>query len=487
MVHSGMIMNIKYWSLVFVLLLCLPSCKSGGEDEPKPVQQIQAFPGAEGGGQFTTGGRGGMVLHVTSLSDEVDKTSGQPAFGTLRKALQTEGTRTIVFDVSGTINLRTQLDIVGGNVTIAGQTAPGDGICIAGYPVVIKTDNVIIRFLRFRMGDQNAFEGDAFTAIGHKNILVDHCSFSWSTDECVSCYGNENFTLQYAFIMESLKASVHAKGAHGYGGIWGGKNASFHHNLLAHHQSRNPRFDHDYVNTKCAGPIDFVNNVVYNWESNSAYGGEGSTNGGGGRHINFVNNYYKPGPSTKDDVKTRLVDPWTSCSNCVEGSKVLEKGGSVVPPKIYLVGNTMYGSSEVTADNWKGSSKSKSIAGVDTRWTDGLTALSQEQSAEEAYETVLAKAGCSLHRDALDSRIVNDVRNGSGKLIDSPSEAGGYPLIEEIHRPENYDTDRDGMPNDWEDANGLDKNNSEDGILMTLDKTYTNLEVYLNSLVADLY
>ncbi len=428
-----------------------------------------------------------MVLHVTSLSDEVDKTSGQPAFGTLRKALQTEGTRTIVFDVSGTINLRTQLDIVGGNVTIAGQTAPGDGICIAGYPVVVKTDNVIIRFLRFRMGDQNAFEGDAFTAIGHKNILVDHCSFSWSTDECVSCYGNENFTLQYAFITESLKASVHAKGAHGYGGIWGGKNASFHHNLLAHHQSRNPRFDHDYVDVKCAGPIDFVNNVVYNWEGNSAYGGEGTNKGAGGRHINFVANYYKPGPSTKSGVKTRLLNPTTKCGeNC--GKK---PGGTVEPGKFYLVSNYMYGSAEVTEDNWKGVSPDESSkmaqCKVDTRWMDGLTALSQEQSAEDAYETVLAKAGCSLHRDALDSRIVNDVRNGSGKLINSPSEAGGYPSIEEIHRTDNYDTDRDGMPNDWEDANGLDKNNSEDGILMTLDKTYTNLEVYLNSLVAGLY
>ena len=482
-----MTMNIKYWSLVFVLLLCLPACKGGGEDEPQPTPQVQAFPGAEGGGQFTTGGRGGMVLHVTSLSDEVDKTSGQPAFGTLRKALQTEGTRTIVFDVSGTINLKTQLDIVGGNVTIAGQTAPGDGICIAGYPVVIKTDNVIIRFLRFRMGDQNAFEGDAFTAIGHKNILVDHCSFSWSTDECVSCYGNTDFTLQYAFITESLKASVHAKGAHGYGGIWGGKNASFHHNLLAHHQSRNPRFDHDYVNTKCAGPIDFVNNVVYNWEGNSAYGGEGTNKGAGGRHINFVANYYKPGPSTKSGVKTRLLNPTTKCGeNC--GKK---PGGTVEPGKFYLVSNYMYGSAEVTEDNWKGVSPDESSkmaqCKVDTRWTEGMILLSKEQSAEEAYETVLAKAGCSLHRDALDSRIVNDVRNGSGKLINSPSEAGGYPVIDEIHRPDNYDTDRDGMPNDWEDANGLDKNNSEDGILMTLDKTYTNLEVYLNSLVTDLY
>ena len=470
---------------LLALVFCLSACGGDEGKEPVPVSSVPAFPGAEGGGMYASGGREGVVIHVTTLEDARDEVTKQPAIGTLRKALQMDGTRTVVFDVAGTIHLTSQLEITGGNLTVAGQTAPGDGICIAGYPVVVKASNVILRFLRFRMGDQNQVEGDALTICEHKNIIVDHCSFSWSTDECVSVYGNENFTLQYCFITESLKASVHAKGAHGYGGIWGGKNASFHHNLLAHHQSRNPRFDHDYVNTKCAGPIDFVNNVVYNWESNSAYGGEGSTKGGGGRHINFVNNYYKPGPSTKSGVKTRLVDPTTSCSNCVEGSKVLEKGGSVEPPKIYLVGNTMYGSSEVTADNWKGSTRSKSIAGVDTRWTDGLTALSQEQSAESAYETVLTKAGCSISRDALDTRIVNDVRNASGKLINSPDEAGGYPVLNPGTAP--VDTDRDGMPDAWEDENGLNKSASSDAKLYTLDKNYTNLEVYLNSLVGDLY
>lgn len=477
---------INKWGIILMaFVLCLSACKVDGGNEPTPSSSVIAFPGAEGGGKYASGGREGVVIHVTTLDDARDKSTGQPAIGTLRKALQMDGTRTVVFDVAGTINLTSQLEITGGNLTIAGQTAPGDGICIAGYPVVVKANNVIIRFLRFRMGDQNKVEGDALTICEHKNIIVDHCSFSWSTDECVSVYGNENFTLQYCFITESLKASVHAKGAHGYGGIWGGKNASFHHNLLAHHQSRNPRFDHDYVNTKCAGPIDFVNNVVYNWESNSAYGGEGSTKGGGGRKINFVNNYYKPGPSTKSNVKTRLIDPWTSCDNCVDGSKVLEKGGAVKPPQIYLVGNTMVGSADVTADNWKGSTKSKSIAGVDDRWTNNLTPLSAEQSADAAYETVLSKAGCSLHRDALDTRIANDVRNGVGSLINSPSEAGGYPVLAAGNTPR--DTDRDGMPDEWEDANGLDKNASSDNKLYTLDKNYTNLEVYLNSLVQNLF
>lgn len=479
------IKNVGYLSLA--LFLCLSACKKGGGDDPSQIISVADNLGADGGGKNTTGGRGGVVVHVTTLEDTKDAATGQPEVGTLRKALQMGGTRTVVFDVSGTINLKSQLEIVSGNVTVAGQTAPGDGICIAGYPIVVRANNVILRFLRLRMGDQNKVEGDALSVNDSQNVLIDHCSCSWSTDECVSCYGNTDFTLQYCFITESLRESVHAKGAHGYGGIWGGKNASFHHNLLAHHQSRNPRFDHDYVNVQCVGPIDYVNNVVYNWESNSAYGGEGSTKGGGGRHINFVNNYYKPGPSTKSSVNTRLVDPWTSCSNCVEGSKVLPKGGTVKPPQIYLVGNTMTSSADVTADNWKGSTKSKSVAGVDTRWTEGLTSLVNEQDAATAYETVLAKAGCSYRRDALDERIVNEVRNGGGKLVNTPSEAGGYPVIEEIHRPANYDIDRDGMPDEWEDKCGLNKNSDADGKLYTLNKSYTNLEVYLYTIVADLY
>jgi len=446
---------------------------------------VLAFPGADGGGKYATGGRGGVVVHVTTLEDTRDPSTGQPTIGTLRKALQMDGSRTVVFDVSGTINLTSQLEITGGNLTVAGQTAPGDGICVAGYPVVVKASNVIIRYMRFRMGDQNKVEGDALSINDHSNIIVDHCSFSWSTDECVSCYGNTDFTLQYCFITESLKESVHAKGAHGYGGIWGGTNASFHHNLLAHHQSRNPRFDHDFVNTKCAGPIDFVNNVVYNWQSNSAYGGEGTNRGAGGRHVNFVANYYKPGPSTKSSVKTRLLNPTTKCAdNCGKSP-----GGTVEPGKFFLTGNYMYGSTEVTADNWKGvvpdESNKLAQCKADTRWTEGLTALTNEQSAEDAYETVLTKAGCVLHRDAVDERIVNEVRNGSGKLVNTPSDAGGYPTLAAGTAP--TDTDRDGMPDVWEDEHGLDKSASADGKLYTLDDNYTNLEVYLNSLVQDLY
>ncbi len=491
-----MIMNIKTYYILLALLLCLPSCKKGGgESDPvePPTAKVLAFPGAEGGGKYTSGGRGGMVVHVTTLEDSLEPTTGKPAFGTLRRALLMEGTRTIVFDVAGTIYLEQgALGISSGNVTVAGQTAPGDGICIANYPVLVKADNVIIQYVRFRMGDDKKVEGDALTIVGCRNVLVDHCSFSWSTDECVSVYGNTDFTLQYCFITESLKASVHAKGAHGYGGIWGGKNASFHHNLLAHHQSRNPRFDHDYVNPKIAGPIDYVNNVVYNWESNSAYGGEGTTTQAGGRHINFVKNYYKPGPSTKSGVKERLLNPTTTCDYISKGKHEgcsPKYGGEVEPGKFYLTGNIMDGSTDVTNNNWKGvypdeaSKKSQCVAS--SRWTDGMTLLTNEQTADDAYETVLTKAGCSLHRDAADTRIVNDVRNQTGKLINTPSEAGGYPILDP--GTEVVDTDRDGMPDVWEDEHGLDKRNASDGKAYSLNKTYTNLEVYLQSLVAHLY
>lgn len=478
-----MTMSIKMWSFILGFLLCLPACSGGGGEEPTPVSSVPAFPGAEGGGMYTTGGRGGVVVHVTTLEDERDKSTGQPALGTLRKAVQMEGKRIIVFDVSGTVNLRSQLDITSGDLTIAGQTAPGDGICIAGYPVVVKTSNVIIRFLRFRMGDQNKVEGDALSINDRTNIIVDHCSFSWCTDECVSCYGNTNFTLQYCFITESLRKSVHVKGNHGYGGIWGGANASFHHNLLAHHDSRNPRFDHSFVNNKCFGPIDYVNNVVYNWGGNSTYGGEGYDQA---RKINMANNYYKYGPATSK--KTRLVDPTVSCSYCSDGH-------TLIPGKFFLSGNYMYGSADVTADNWKGSTQTGSAVKADARWTEGLTALKSEQSAEAAYETVLTKAGCSLHRDAIDTRIVQEVREGkytykgsngsTNGLIDSPSDVGGYPTLKSEAAP--ADTDRDGMPDEWEDAHGLDKTSSADGKLYTLDKDYTNVEVYLNSLVQNLF
>ena len=486
--------------LLLASLVLLTTCKSKSEDpepEPTPPSEVVAFNGAEGGGKMATGGRGGYVFAVTNLKDN-DAGSGEELIpGSLRYALAQQTKRIVIFTVAGVIHLKSPLTISNGNLTILGQTAPGDGICVADYPVKIeKSDNVIIRFLRIRMGDdkltaEQADGADALSVNNSTNVIVDHCSFSWSTDECVSCYGNENFTLQYNFITESLRKSKHDKGNHGYGGIWGGKNASFHHNLLAHHDSRNPRFDHDYVDTKYAGPIDYVNNVVYNWGGNSTYGGEGTNRGAGGRHINMVNNYYKYGPATSK--KNRLVDPTVSCANNCGKSP----GGTVEPGKFWLSGNYMFGDANVTADNWQGSTQMGDNVKSTIRWTNGLTSLTSEQTAENAYTTVLAKAGCSLQRDAIDTRIVTEVegtalhggytytgsKSGTKGIIDTPSDVGGWPTYSGTAT----DADNDGMPDQWEIDHGLDPNDRKDAATTTLKAPYTNIEVYADELVKNLY
>lgn len=477
-------MNLRVVILIFCCLPLVASCNKPNQPEQPTIDSnpelVAACGHVEGGGAAVTGGDGGTIYRVTRVDDMLDPNTGLPMAGTLRYAVTQTGVRRVIFNTSGTIHLNSELRIKTGNITIDGQSAPGDGICIADYPLVINADNVIVRFIRVRLGDVSNTESDAVSVNNSTGVVLDHLSCSWSVDECVSCYGNTNFTMQYCLISESLRESVHGKGSHGYGGIWGGTNASFHHNLLAHHDSRNPRFDHDYVNAQCIGPIDFVNNVVYNWGSNSAYGGEGSSKGGGGRHINFVNNYFKPGPSTKSSVKTRLVDPWTSCDNCIHKYE-----GSVVAPKIYLTGNTMAGSSEVTADNWKGSTKTLSVAGVSTRWTAGMTPLVNEQTADQAYETVLEKVGCSLHRDAVDTRVINDVKNGTGSLINTQAEVGGWPELQTDAWP--VDTDYDGIPDAWETEFGLDPKDALDARKITLVTGYTNIEVYMRHLVRNLY
>ena len=296
----------------------------------------RAFPGAEGGGMYTTGGRGGKVIHVTNLHD-----SGE---GSLREAINTDGARIIVFDVAGIIELQSDLKISKGNVTIAGQTAPGDGICLKNYTTNIAANNVIIRFIRFRLGDEapwtqadiEAGKADGEDCIWGRyleNVIIDHCSMSWSVDECASFYGNENFTLQWSLIAESMKnCKLHTKGSHGYGGLWGGKNASFHHNVLAHHDSRNARIDHPHIYENHKSParrenVDLRNNVIYNWGDNSTYGGEGG-------HFNLVNNYYKKGPSSKD--RKYFVDAYSVYSNCKTcGQSNIDEGY----PELYLSGN----------------------------------------------------------------------------------------------------------------------------------------------------
>ena len=469
-----------------------------------------AFPGAEGFGRYTSGGRdedgGFSVYHVTSLED-----SGP---GTFRFGAATAGKKIIVFDVSGTIHLQSALKIQG-NKTILGQTAPGDGICLADYPVSIGGSNVIIRYMRFRMGDIKGVEDDALSSSHHddsklSNIIVDHCSVSWSTDECASFYGNINFTMQYCIISESLRVSVHGKGTHGYGGIWGGQNASFHHNLIIHHDSRNPRFDHDYVST-LKGPIDYVNNVLYNWGGNSTYGGESAQNSTS-RYINMINNYYKPGPATK--WKTRLLNPTTICSNCTSADP-----HTATPGKFYITGNYMYGSPEVTNDNlcdaaidpdqngisyttWK-ANYATSTRAISTSYDFDEYNVISMHAAEKAFDKVLKYAGASYQRDNLDKRLRWEALKGiayfkgskgsENGIIDTQSDVGGWPELKQADKP--TDTDNDGIPDEWETAHGLNPNKAADAVEFTICENdpnntnsvkYTNLEVYANYLVQDI-
>lgn len=450
-----------------------------------------AFPGAEGYGRFTTGGRGGEVYHVTSLDDNPTN----PAYGTLRFFISKKnGPRTIVFDVAGTIDLKADLKINKGDISILGQTAPGQGICLKGYNLSINASNVIIRFVRCRLGSTGG-DADAMSAAHHddaiqKNIIIDHCSMSWCTDEVGSFYGNENFTLQWCILSESLKTNPYKTGTHGFGGIWGGKNASFHHNLLAHNDSRMIRFDHGYVST-LAGPVDYVNNVIYNWGSNSAYGGE-TNQGSQAKTFNIINNYYKSGPSTSSNAKARILNPTTACGNC---------SGTDVPGKFFITGNVMKGYSTVTKDNtcktaiamdgkslitydeWKASCVSSTkFVSSDAKFNYNIIS---QQSAEDAFMKVVESAGASLSRDAVDERIANDAKNGTGAIMeDDKSPLMVWPTLK---GDKIIDTDDDGMPDDFEIKHGLDpqKNDANDYDLDPK-RYYTNIEVYANSLVEDI-
>jgi len=271
--------SVKFLSLAMVLFFVVV---------PSIFAQQLAFPGAEGGGRFTWGGRGGKVIEVTNLNDD-----GLP--GSLRYAINQSGARTVVFRVSGIIALVAPLKITKDSITIAGQTAPGDGICLKNFTFNVSANEVIIRFIRSRFGDQgagmpidDAINGYSHTSHAKKKIIVDHCSASWSLDETLSFYGYDSLTIQWCLISESLYNSYDPKGTHGYGGIWGGFNSTYHHNLFAHHSSRNPRFSGPTPagsGTDSSQNLDFRNNVIYNWGFNSSYGGEES-------EINIVNNYW---------------------------------------------------------------------------------------------------------------------------------------------------------------------------------------------------
>ena len=427
--------------------------------------QTPAFPGAEGAGRSTSGGRGGIVCEVTTLED-----SGP---GSLREAVAQKGKRTVVFRVSGTIRLKSELKIGNRDLTIAGQSAPGDGICIADRAVVVNADNIILRYLRFRLGDSLRTEEDALWGRYRNDIIIDHCSASWSVDECMSFYSSRNMTIQWCLIAESLYLSTHSKGAHGYGGIWGGTNVSFHHNLFAHHSSRTPRFDGS--NALCIN-VDYRNNVVYNWGFNSAYGGERGT-------INMVANYYKYGPATKSGVRFRIVEPSDGAG------------------KWYVEENYVTGSPVITANNWAGGVQGSYRAESLVRAYEPHPYIPITQhSAEEAFQRVLEYAGATLpRRDPVDARIIQDVINGTAAyegsayekansvpdpsllcgIIDSQKEVGGWPELFSLPAP--ADGDHDGMPDYWENANGLNPADPADRNLLN-DEGYTRLEVYLNSL-----
>ena len=464
-------------------------------------EKTPAFPGAEGFGRYVTGGRGGKVLHVKNLKDS--------GYQSLRWCLQQTGAKTIVFDVSGTIHLESELSIPS-NTTIAGQTAPGDGICVADYPCSIKGNNVIVRYMRFRLGNKNVKKDgadgwDGFGGFDKQDWIIDHCSVSWSIDECLSVLGNKNTTVQWCLVAQSLVNSGHSKGAHGYGGNWGGSGASFHHNLIAHHGSRTPRLG-PRPTTQLDERMDMRNNVIYNFGGNGCYGGEGMK-------VNIVNNYYKPGPGSPTGDKGKRIAGIGIRTNSYISTYPDYAPALHLWGKYYVTGNVNSKYSDVTNNNWAyGIYNQIDASGCDGTYTaatkDSIKIdepidfiATTTHTAQMAYEKVLDYAGACKSRDTFDALMVSDTRDGKATYTGSglskgfinsqndnkPSGAGSdwsaWPTLNSTDAP--VDTDGDGMPDDWEDAHGLDKTKAADGNIVT-DSGYTNLEIYLNSLVADI-
>ena len=511
------------------------------------MAQAPAFPGAEGHGRYVTGGRGGKIVHVTNLND-----SGT---GSFREAVKS-GNKIIVFDVAGVIALKSDLKFAD-NITILGQTAPSPGITLRYYTVQPGSNN-IIRFLRIRRGqEKNINDGaDATWQRNKTGIIFDHCSFSWSIDEVASFYDNNNFTLQWCTVAESLTNPGHSKGAHGYGGIWGGKLASFHHNFVAHLMNRGPRFNgarygwtgytsnkeystYKWQNAVQAENVDFRNCVMYNAQG-TCYGGPG------GGQINIVNNYYKAGPShslkgttlngLKVDVSTgkergsqdriTLVTLSTQSNSDKNHPELYD-----MTSRYYINGNTTETTkgSKTTNKDWKDISYDKGIPSLNGEYYSpdannfygdavAHTTISGKScvkikmdepaptgqvtthSAAEAYEKVLAYVGASLYRDEIDARYMEEAKTGTATykgsitnspgIIDKVSDVKGYTEANfgTGTRPADFDTDKDGIPDEWEKANGLNPNDASDAITYSLDEKgyYTNIEVYANSLVENI-
>lgn len=429
-----------------------------------------AFPGAEGFGAYIQGGRGGKVYHVTTLEDS-------NRAGTLRYAISQKGRRTVVFDVSGIIALNAPLEIKDNYITIAGQTAPGDGICIKNYPLIINADNVIIRFLRFRLGEVS--QNSALVVQNRQRIMIDHCSISWSTMQNINIQGNALLTMQWCIISEALNRTN--EGFNGAGAKLGGLTSSFHHNLFVSNARQNPYFENLSLNTSSFMQlVDFRNNVIVNWEDNSS---EGNLKG----RFNLVNNYYKSGPASLIPTKSQIIRLYDDN----------QKINDVPPdPNLYLYGNFVYNNPLHTNDNWMGVYPNqqyiKEGKNPHLSWRQFFHAPVTLHSANRAFKNVLKYAGASKKRDDVDIRLVlnittnkfpNDGSKGStAGIIDSPRDVGGYQTYESTKPAK--DTDGDGIPDSWERRNGLNPNNPADGSEFNLvQKDYTNLEVYLNSLV----
>jgi pectate lyase len=409
---------------------------------------IPAFPGAEGFGAQTAGGRGGAVYEVTNLNDVGP--------GSLRDAVSA-GHRTVVFRVAGNIDLQRPLIVTAPNITIAGQTAPGDGICLRNATFAVRSHDVVVRYLRCRFGDLSGREADALDIDnGARNVILDHCSATWSVDEALSLAGNvSNVTVQWCLIAEALNHSVHVKGDHGYGSLSRANGpVTWHHNLWAHNNARNPRLGDNYGRPPYP-TFDVRNNVMYN------YGGTCSGLTQGVLKVNYVANYIRPGPSSKTTHPIRVGGP----------SDLL----------FYIRDNVFEGNDRLTGENSlffdpveiNGKRQVQTVS-------DPFTApYVQTQSAAEAYRAVLAAAGASRPvRDAADARIVNEVRQRKGSIIDSQKQVGGWPELKSSPAP--ADSDHDGMPDAWETRHRLNPRDPSDGPADGDKDGYTNLEEHLN-------
>lgn len=445
-----------------VLLLLIFSQFISGQSTGQEMRLIPAFPGAEGWGAFTAGGRGGKVLKVINLND-----SGS---GSFREAVMASGPRIVVFEVSGTITLKSDLTIREPYLTIAGQTAPGDGICLKGWPLKIaNTHDIIVRGIRVRPGIESGLLGseiDALDISQSNHIMIDHCSFSWSCDEVVNnWHGGNNVTIQWCMISEPLNQSIHEKGAHGFGASLGSYKLSFHHNLIAHAVARNPSIAGNDKNFTVL--MDFRNCVIYNWVHRSCDGKPLS--------INIVNNYFKPGPATNDAVKRRIAR--------IDDSENMGFRGAW-----HIDGNYVEGFPDISEDNWNGGIDFErgSSEGTNRRIEPFPVAYVTTQSAVDAYESVLKYAGVIVPaRDSQEKRIVEEVKDGtftfgSSGIIDNVEQIGGWPLLKSLPAP--ADSDNDGMPDAWEIASGLDSHDSSDSSFDRNSNGYTNIEEYINSL-----